>query len=290
MKPSRWIVYIVGFCVIVSTITVLSLIGNKSHSNRPVQKTKTLTPINQVLAGIESKLSNYSYLQKNANPDLVNTYGIQMTGYAFRVQIPYNPLTAVSYTETGSTNGTAAYAGFIKLLPEVNMQFSNEGYDVSTSNQQGSVPGLLTIEYMIRTDSECQVTAYDMLDIYCDSKSDLQSIAKRAQPFVEAYESSYSPAGQISVYSPVVLASKMTGYVIASMAVTGNNGMTALNFYKHSDGPWNIVNLMWYNDPHENGSITPNCGDFDSLPATKQAFLGMPCYDSATRKNAIIGE
>lgn len=287
---NNWPVILLCICGLVVIIGVRHLYNQSLTKPQPHHQTTSLVPLSQFIASVESVLKDSPDIQNTGSADAVNTIGAPVAGFSFNVIIPFKTLTALSYADIQTTSGNGAYASYQKILPKLNALFSHDGFDNLSSNSTAPLTGIETIEYFRRTDAECQITAYNLLDVYCDSLSDLEHIAALSEPLVEAYEAVYPTSDSLTVTNPSVLPSQTADYTVASLQLFGENGETKLNFYKQGSGNWQVVNIGWYNDPHEDASITPNCEDFDSLIATRQAFMGTICYDSGSRTTAVVGK
>lgn len=270
-----------------ATNTVLTdPLANKTQS--PSSPTVTLPKIEDTVASIKAKIaSDYAGLEPMNTPDNANTIGYPLAGYSFSVLLPYAPTTAVSFNNPSSTNEATAYALYQKAIPAIRSILQSAGYALSTT-APSQANGLQTKIFYERADAYCQIVGYSLLDVTCDKASDIIKIAQDAQPLVAAYNAVYPPTGSQTVLTPEIQASKTAGYSIATIAIYDETGETKHDLYKQGNGGWQVVNAKWYNDPQENANIQRNCGYFESLSATRQAYAGQPCYNSSARKMSVV--
>jgi hypothetical protein len=201
-----------------------------------------------------------------------------MPGQSFEIVLPVTA-SSVEYSDTSTTSERTAYDAMNRTLPRIKSYLLHQGF---TSLNQRS--GLLSAVYFYhRSDALCQITVYTNLAVTCAPLAQLSTIVAQARPLVDVYTRAAPNAGTDVIAAPAVRVSKTAGYTIATMAVYNNRGETNVNFYTTGSKAWQVVNLGWYNDPHENGDVMPNCADFESVVSVRQAFAGQACYDSMTR-------
>jgi hypothetical protein len=255
-----------------------------SHTLTTITQPNIAMVINRVASGMATRFPS---LQNTKQADTTNTVGYPLAGYSFAITVPYSVQSSVSFNDPTSTNANSAFDSYQAALPSIEAIIKMAGFQpVATANSVAT--GFETVVFFERSDAICQVTSYSLLDIYCDSLNDLAQIAVTAQPLVSAYINTNSSASVQSIAEPIIQPSKTGGYTIASIVVYGANGETKVNLYKQGSGNWQTVNLDWYNDPNEDADIQPNCADFNSLLAVRQAFAGIACYDSAARSHATV--
>jgi hypothetical protein len=280
------------FLVIVGGLDVLYLRISDSPAHTVAQTSikQPATPegLMSLMNSIALHVSQrYPMLKMIGAADTTNTVGYPLSGYSFAVLIPYNALTTVSFTDPSGTNETAVYAQYQQVLPTITQLLDGAGFQ-SMVAQTTQATSLETIRFFARSGADCQITSYSQLDIYCDTTSDLTTIASLADPLVSAYDAANPSNVAQTISSPVIQNSQTAGYSIGSVEVFASNGETKVNFYRQDSGPWQVVNLGWYNDPHQDADIQPNCEDFESNAEVRAAFKGQHCYDSDLRSESVV--
>jgi hypothetical protein len=248
--------------------------------------TKSPTSLSSLVTRLNSTLlSKDSNLAQNANGDSTNTIGFYVAGYRYTVVEPFSAQDALSYRDSDASDEATTYSLYQKNLPTINLLLTQAGFSkpIPSPAQQGLETSLL----YTRNDSQCQVILYTLLDVTCVATSLLSNQALQAQPLVAAYTAA-TGLTPMAIAPPTLSPSMTPNFSLAVMDSYGSNGETTLHLYKEGSNAWQLVNLSWYNDPSENGTIEPNCQDFDSLIATAQAFKGLGCFNSATRAESVI--
>ncbi len=274
---------VTGLDVAVYNVTVKS-------PSRPLKSniTNSASPtLPAVIGSINTAITTkFPALEKVAGPDTANTNGFPVNGYSYAVLLPYSSQTSLTYSDSNSPNESAAYAVYQSTLSVIENTLSRAGFTLlPQSSADGSLESTLFFQ---RSNAVCQVTSYSVLDIACDSTSNLTQVATAAQPLISAYTTGYPTLAVQTIAPPLIQPSNTPGYSIASIGIFASNGETKLNLYKLSAGSWQVVNLSWYNDPHQDADIQPNCEDFDSVEQIRMAFNGQACYDSDTKSESSV--
>jgi hypothetical protein len=260
------------------------------HSSKSKNHTSSIAHNNDNVPAMLQEMS-LGLLAKYANLHAVNadqtiTIGYPISTYGFQMIMPTTM--ALAFTDRASQSEPIKFAYYNNALATVRSYLAlaryNELPSVSSVNQS-----LLTEVYFYKNAKNiCQVTSYTLLDVSCESRVQLQLAVGDATPLVHLYRTVVSNVGTISVMQPTYKASETPGYRLAALTVYDNAGETVVNFYQQGAGAWRMVPLTWYNDPHEDGSVTPNCQDFMSIAGASAAYKGVSCYNSSDRSMAII--
>ncbi|HEV2403500.1 MAG TPA: hypothetical protein VGS08_04835 [Candidatus Saccharimonadales bacterium] len=281
--------------VSIALITVLAIAAYtvstplKNHPQKPSAPVANTTESLAVLiTSLRTILqAHFSYLGESGMATQ-NVPGYSLPGYDFQVIVPSLPNSSMSLHDQRSGSEQATYDELMATLPAISNYLQQHGYQQQTPTTQ---PGdnLLSVTYFYRSTSNlCQISIYTQLDIACVPISQLASIATQDQTLVHAYAAETPDLGINAINAAIVSTNQTSGFLTAILPIYNNAGETKAYLYKQGASNWQLVNLNWYNDPHENGNIMPNCEDFESLSATRQAFLGVNCYDSARRIESII--
>lgn len=287
--PSK---FLLGTCAVVVVIAVIATAAYRVTNTAKTTQSEASTSVSSVLSAqsIVSRLGSslsaeYSYLH-SIPPVAQTTVGYQVPGSSFQVVLPV-AASSVAFTDTGTNNEQTTYNNFDKAATTINSYLVRHGF--ATLPAQDQADGLLSSVYFYkRSDAVCQVSVYTDLSLACSPIAELTSIASQAQPLVPVYEDAAPDSGTALVTAPDIRASETAGYTIATLSIYNNHGETSANFYKQGSGAWHIVELDWYNDPHEDADIIPNCAYFDSFTPVREAFTGQACYDSATRAMRVV--
>lgn len=241
-----------------------------------------------LVANINAEVTQKSpNLKIEAGPDLANTSGFPLARYSFSVIIPYSSQTALTFSDTASTQESDQYTAYQAALPGINNLLEQADFTALSTNA-GAYTAFETTQFFQRSDAVCQITSYSLLDIDCASSAALTQIANTAKPLVAAYQAADPTSGAETVAAPQISPSESPGYTVAKIAVYGGNGETLVYLYQQAAGAWQVMNLGWYNDPDQDANIQPNCADFESVLQVRDAFMGEACYDSATRRQSLI--
>jgi hypothetical protein len=282
----RLFLYITGALAFSIGTGVLAYMATTERQEQPHIRIQTEHPasVPAVMAAVRSSLlANFTYLHSTTSSS--QTTGYQLTGYHFRVILPLtNNLT---FLDQQDTSEQATYNQLAATLPAVTKVLSQQGFPKAGMSRSST--GLLSAVYFYRrSNAVCQLTIYTNLAITCSPISQLQTIAVQANSLVAEYQAAAPGLGVASVTAPTFQASETATFSIASMDVFNTAGETKVLFYKQDSGTWQMVHLNWYNDPHEDGDIIPNCEDFESVPAVQQAFRDQPCYNATLRTETTI--
>jgi hypothetical protein len=281
---------ILGVCAAVILIAVIAIAADKVSTPHvtPTESVMDSTKISiaAVVSALGSKLpSDYSFLRAET-PAAQTTVGFRLPGDSFQVVLPVSS-PSIAYGDSRTDNEQTTYNDFNKVAISINNYLGNHDFMLVTSEDQTS--GLLSAIYFYkRPDAICQVAIYANLSLTCSPLSQLTAMATQAQPLVAVYSVAAPSSGTPGIAAPNIRASKTPGYTIATLSIYNDHGETSANFYKQGSGAWHIVNLGWYNDPHEDADIIPNCADFESYTPVREAFAGQTCYDSAARVTRAI--
>jgi hypothetical protein len=281
--------FVSGAMVLIAA-AIIYLIFFLPNTTKDVRSEIREAPLSKIVSNLDGELSKtYPDLQLNKTPDQSNSNGYKLTGYGFSVLLP-TKTDSLSYTDKTTSSEDATYIYLSQTAGTIAKYFNKN--DFNQPSRQVNVTSILSsVNFYARKDAVCQVTLYTLLDITCDNKSDLVSIANTDSPLVGLYQASKTGVGQDSVTEAKNITSKTAGYSLASLDIFNDAGETKVNYYKQntsSTAAWQMVNLDWYNDPHEDGDITPNCQDFESNLQTRAAYQGQVCYDSSNASSSTI--
>jgi hypothetical protein len=208
--------------------------------------------------------------------------GYQLAGYDFQIILPRTATDLTfSISPVNSQNDNSVINSAKTTVANYLQQ---EDFRLQPTNNSSS---LLTVSFYRSATAICQIITSNLLDITCSPLSRLTTIAQQSQSLVKLYATATS-SGVNSVTAPIFLHSQTPDYNLAVLDIFNGSGETKVNYYRHGASDWQLVNLGWYNDPAEDGNITPNCADFESVAAVRAAFSGQTCYDSADRRANII--
>jgi hypothetical protein len=250
------------------------------------EQTQSLATFATIPKIISASLENkYPYLSKTSIPTQ-SIVGYQLPGYNFQVILPTNTDT-IALTDQRTSNENTTYSDFNSMLPEISNDLYQQGFKTVSNSSQGDT-FLSSIYFYKSHDAVCQVNLYTLMEINCSLTSQLASIATQGAPLLSVYTESVSNTDINAITLPTIQPSSTSGYTTAILPIFNNIGETMVYFYRLDNGSWQLVNLNWYNDPHEDGSPIPNCEDFESVVAVRQAFYGKACYDSTLRIETTI--
>lgn len=275
--PARgWLIAsLVALGVIIAINVAYWLIQPPNSAPKIAKSQPANVPISSLLATIQSHITrSYPSLQTLSQPDSSNTLGYPWPGSGFSIVLPFSPHHAITFLP-GSSAATHYLPAAAKLASSA---LVGAGFQMSFGPTS-----LLQVSYFHGPHDVCQITTYQKLDIVCAPIVAIASIAKTATPLIATYRLADHPSGSLTIEAPTISASPTPGYMRASLPVFSSNSETNVLFYRSTSSPWQTVNLLWYNDPHQDGDILPNCADFESLDALRSAYKGQTCYDSASR-------
>lgn len=276
--------------VVVCVSVIIGLMVSKTTTAKPkstTNKNDTNITDSNLVAVLKNKLeSKYSFIS-STTLDSTNTIGYPAAHDNFDIILPTSASNSISFKDKNAVGENTAYSTLMSVSEFMDNFFKANNYALVGNSQDSSF--LSDAIYYQDSQQVCQVTIYSLLDITCYSKSQFNTIATVANPLVQAYVGqSNTDEGLITVSPPTVNNSKTAGYKLAIMNISNNSGQTKVYYYSDNNGGWQEVNLNWYNDPHEDGDIMPNCEDFESNPSVARAFAGFNCYDSAKREISVI--
>lgn len=276
---------LVAVCAVAIMAAAIGIAAYNVNTPTTIEHPKPLAPtvqtsIQTIVASLHASLpADFIYLY-GTQPDAQTTVGYRLPREGLQVILPTSSPT-IAFTDSNSSNEQTTYSDFSKVAASANAYLLQHGFVSVLSQDQTS--GLLDAVYFYqRSDAVCQVTLVTAFTLTCSPLALLATIASQARPFVALYAVAEPNSGTALVTAPTIRASQTTGYTIASQPIYNNHGETDVNFYRQGSGAWRMVSLDWYNDPHEDADITPNCADFESNAQVGAAFSGQTCYDSAT--------
>jgi hypothetical protein len=268
--------FFIGALAIISTVSYYRLLPAPT-TVAPTPKPSIIT----ILATVRHQLTTSSSPLVAATPITTSNFtGYPVPSQPFSVILPAT--TSNSLTVEATTQQTATAQTYISYVPAISRTFIAAGYHQTTSQTNTF---LTAVYYFVRLPNVCQLSIYSQLTLTCSSQ--VLSIADEAAPLVAAYRTQAVVSDPLSISAPTINVSQTAGYSIATLPVFNGSNETDVHFYKNT-GAWQMINLGWYNDPHEDGDIEPNCIDFDSDIAIRLAYTGVACYDSADNKTATI--
>jgi hypothetical protein len=281
---------IVSGAMVLIAAAIVYLILFLPNTTQDVRSERKEEPLASVVSNLNIQLRNsFTSLQLRNTPDPSNSNGYQLTGYDFGVLLPVGS-NSLSYEDKTTSNESTTYSYLSQTLSNISNYFDKHGFSLpSHQSKPGSI--LNSVNFYERKDAICQVTIYTLLDITCADKTTIASIASTDAPLIALYEVAKPGVGENSAGAPLQIKSFTNGYNLASLNIFNDAGETKVNYYiqdTSTDAKWQMVNLDWYNDPHEDGDITPNCQDLESNSQTRLAYLGQACYDSSSEAPATI--
>jgi len=286
----RIVLLLLIVCLIIAGIVVV--ITRQKDNNSPPKKhtaSKVVVieqPLNQLLSSLSQQLSaKYTDLAPTTL-DQTPTTGYRVNHADFTIALPLTNALSFKYTAVSSESGTYSYLN--STLATLTKTLGSQGYGGPANATPNN--SILDSTYFYQSkDNVCEVTVYSLLDITCASLIDLSSLSSTSSPFVNLYL-----ATQNNVVRPTVLSltastsSKTPGYETAIVNFLNGSVQTKAFYYRQTGSTWQMVNLGWFNDPNQDGDITPNCQDFDSLLATREAFKDLVCYNSTSRYSSYV--
>jgi len=211
--------------------------------------------------------------------------GYQLPGSNVAVLLPQTY--AAAYVAPQTAGAQTAASELSAALPAINAKLADSGF--TEQPQATGSAGLSANTYTFtRADAVCQVTVLTQLTAVCSLLAPLQSIVSQAAPMLAKYRAAAPNLGLATIAAPAIQASETPGFTTAVLKIFDQAGETDAHFYEQGSGSWQLVNLNWYNDPHQDGDIIPNCEGFESDASVRQAFLGQQCYDSLRRNTSTI--
>jgi Tfp pilus assembly protein PilE len=287
MRPKLKILGTVLIVIIVAVVIGL-LAGRTSKPSTKAGATKTPAVVsnNDLLTELKTKLdSKYDFLSSTAI-DTSNDLGYPIPGQNFDLVLPVSSDSSLSFEDKNTNNESAVYSALSSTTSFFQTYFKINGYASAGNTEDSSF--LSSSIYYQNSSQVCQITIYSLLDITCDTKNQISSVAATAEPLIQAYRNESSDTGLITITEPSIRNSQTTGYHVATMNIGNSSGQIEAYYYSLNNSVWIMVNPNWYNDPHEDGDIMPNCEDFESDLNIDRAFAGFSCYDSANRVTTII--
>jgi hypothetical protein len=250
-----------------------------------IQPVSSSLSLNQIISLLDSKLSAGLPNLIPSSSASISTIGYHFNGYDYQVVLPTTH--ALSFTISSVNTEAANYDHLMQGIPIISASLLRHGFgkpQIATSND-----ALLSSTYFYSSSQDtCEVNIYTSLEIECTLTTTLKASAVSADQFVLLYLGQAPNAQSLLVDTPVITTSRSPNYQLANMNIYDGSGETKVNYYKAGDNAWQIINLGWYNDPHEDGDITPNCADFESVAAIRAAYYGVPCYNSSTNSESVI--
>jgi hypothetical protein len=260
--------------------------GHEASAKPKSTQTISSATLPQMVDSLVGNLKkSYPYLQTTALNNQI-TAGYPVPGYAFQVILPTNTAN-ISLADSRSSNESVVFSYLNSALPILENDMRGYGFGKITGDTQDN-SGLSEVNFYKSATAVCQVTVYSQMVITCSPLNTLENIASAANPLFSSYIDAAPASGTNSVNMPNISGSKSAGYTIASMNIFNNYGETKANYYQQNNGSWQLVNLKWYNDPHEDANIMPNCEDFESVQTIREAFTGQACYDSVAKKVSVV--
>jgi len=280
------LVVMASFLILVLAISMIAYRVVSTPPKHPRILPPVQTSLQSIISSLRTSLpATYTYLY-GVGPTAQTSVGYRAFGENFQVILPVMPF-GIAFTDTNTSNEQTTYSDLSRVAMSMNAYLISHHFSAVTSQDQTN--GLLEAVYFYqRADAVCQVTLYTELSLTCTPLTTLTNVVTQAKPLIALYEAAKPDSGRALISSPTIKESQTTGYTIARLPIYNNVGETDVNFYKYGSGTWQMVDLGWYNDPHENAGITPNCADFESNTQVRAAFAGQSCYDSATRTTGII--
>jgi hypothetical protein len=279
IKSLRYGAIGLGFLLVLMAALVLTFHAKiqpvPASTNLPLVSIKALT---KSLAH-EVKARNSS-LKLADTADQANGIGYTLTGHSYQILLPVTN-NSITFQDNRTETESLSYDRLSAALPTIAGFFRQQNYNRVVSSVQVST-FLTSVLYYQNNENICQVTTYRLLDVTCATLSDVRSAAQQLDPLVALYAAATPGTGSITASFPIIGPSQTAGYALATVHVQSTVGERAVNFYQGNSGPWHMVNLLWYNDPHQNANITPNCEYFESNNEVRSAYAGHACYDSHT--------
>jgi hypothetical protein len=285
-KPSGMVLGAIVLAVVIAGIAASLYRITNNQGGQTAQAAKPAdTPLQMLVTRLGTALrARYTYLH-STSPKPQTAVGYQMSGYTFQVVLSV-ATASIAYTDASTANEQASFQNLSKSVSLINERLLEGGFkELPASSQQGT---LTTTYFYSRTDAVCQVSIYTQLEITCVPSSQLKDAADAAKPLVSAYLSVVPNDGESVVAAPTIRPSQTSGFTIATLPIYNDSGETAANFYRLTGADWQLVSLGWYNDPYENGTVMPNCEDFESNVEIRQAFVDQSCYDSESQTMRTI--
>jgi hypothetical protein len=289
-SKKRIALLLIVVCLIIAGIV---FVITRQNDNNPAPKKPVAAkvvveeqPLNELIVSISKQLlAKYPDLATTTT-DQTPTTGYRVNHANFTVALPLTNALSFMYNDTSSESGTYSYLN--STLSTLTKTLSAQGYGGPTNATPNN--SILDSTYFYQSkDNVCEVTVYSLLDITCASMITLSSVSNESSPFVNLYL-----ATQVSVIRPTILSltasttSKTPGYETAIVNFLNGSVQTKAYYYRQTGASWQMVNLGWFNDPNQDGDITPNCQDFDSLLATREAFKDLACYSSTSRYSSYV--
>jgi hypothetical protein len=255
-----------------------------SQTKAPPLVAKSSTPsADQTIRALQQTLAHFTDL--TAIAPSAQTTGYQQPSDNFEVLLP--PANGIAFTDSQNAGEANAYAYLASTRTDIMQTLAREDFASAPIASSGSDATLASTNLYQSSTTVCQISLDTALTILCSPLAVLNASANAAKPLVTIYEQAAPNLGTLAVAAPTITPSKTPGFTTANVDVFNGSGETDVYFYKQA-GDWQMIHLDWYNDPHENGDVIPNCQDFESLPAARQAFLGTTCYNSSIKVITVI--
>jgi hypothetical protein len=275
---------LLGLAVIVLVILNL-LVKPKSTNDVTSKQVESQASLAQIITNLKSNLRDYGKLTPMSTSSRSTIIGYRFPSQDFEVMLPSTY--TLSYGTNNLNSETSQYYYLGSTLKAISSTLKKDSF----GNKENVTPTntILSSTYFYASKTDiCEINIYTDLDIACAAINNLMNISQTAAPLVSLYLTQATNEPLPSVNKPVITLSQTAGYQTASLVVYDGSGETKVNYYKTASSAWQIVNLGWYNDPHEDGDIIPNCIDFESKSAVRLAFLGTTCYDSTSQGLSTI--
>jgi hypothetical protein len=275
------IMLICGLLVLVIVTLIADFVVYKPSTKKAETKNVNVATINleTLVNNLEAKIRSDFISLKPTSLDTANTLGYQLSDQSFQVILPTTYSFSLADTSVSNNNNLNS------SLSQAKNYLASQKFSLSPYNGSSALASE-SVFYTNRNDL-CQLTTSETLDVTCASLTNLKTIANQAAPLVSLYVSGSGNSNN-SVNTPDFTTSRAPGYSLATLNIYNGGGETRVNYYKYGSSSWQMVNLDWYNDPHEDADITPNCGDFESVANTRAAYQGLACYDSSLKIMSTI--
>lgn len=282
--------FMLACLIIAAAIAVFIILQNHKndttiHKAKPKPVAIAVLPLSELISTLNQNLTTHYKDLSTTSIDQTSTLGYRVKGASFSVALPLT--NALSYQDSSSASESVAYSDLSSTLPTITKTLSAQGYGGPT-NATPSDSVLNSVYFYQSKANVCEVTIYNLLDVTCASLNDLSTLSSGSKSFVSLYLKSQPNIVRPTVLSQTITSSKTSGYQTATVNFLSGSIQTKVYYYRQTSSSWQMVNLGWYNDPSQDGNITPNCEDFDSLPQTRAAFLDLPCYNSASRTSREV--
>jgi hypothetical protein len=278
-------------CLIIAGFAFLLIKSSTKSAPKKVIHTAAaevqIVPISQLLSSLNTKLVGSYPDLSSTSPDQTSTLGYRVNKANYTVALPLTNSLTYEYSQTASESGTYSYMN--STLPTITRSLKAQGF-AGPDNATPSDSILNSVYFYQSKTSVCEVTVYSLLDVTCASLDDLSKLSSSSSQFADLYLASQNGSSVVrpSILSVTIDTSKNPDYETAVVNFLSGSIQTKVYYYRQTPAQWSMVNLGWYNDPQQDGNIIPNCTDFDSLTATREAFDGLACYNSTRRTTSEV--